>query len=67
MQNAEIVAMYVESGVSEKDAKVLAEGYMDAIDGVVEGMYFMLKIIGQVGGTYRTKKGHSVKGSLEAL
>jgi len=66
-KKSEVVAMYLAEGHDRKKAEVLAAGYMDAIDGIVEGMYFMLKIIGPVGGVYTTKQGHQVKGQLEAL
>ena len=39
----EVIKMYVSDGVRSAEAEVLAQGYMDAIDGIVEGMYFMLK------------------------
>ena len=59
--------MYVSDGVHSTEAEVLAQGYMDAIDGIVEGMYFMLKIIGPLSLEYTTKAGHAIKGTLEAL
>ena len=62
----EVIKMYVSDGVRSAEAEVLAQGYMDAIDGIVEGMYFMLKITGPLALAYTTKAGHVVSGTIEA-
>ena len=66
MNEEEAKEMYLSMGKPVKEAELLAQGYMDAIDGIVEGMYFMLKITGPLSLAYTTKAGHVVKGTIEA-
>ena len=66
MTKEEAKKMYLAMGKPNKEADLLAAGYMDAIDGIVEGMYFMLKITGPLTLAYTTKAGHVVSGTIEA-
>ena len=62
----EVKKDYLAAGKRDNDAELLAAGYMDAIDGIFEGMYFMLKITGPLSMAYTTEAGHVVKGTIEA-
>jgi len=53
--------------MSTKEASIAATGYLDAIDDVIEGVYYMLRKIGPIDATiWTTKKGHQVAGKLYA-
>lgn len=66
MTKEEAKCMYLAMGRPAKEADLLAQGYMDAIDGIFEGMYFMLKITGPISHGYTTRAGHEVRGTIEA-
>ena len=54
-----------ELQVLKTEAK--AEGYKEAIDFVAELVYTFLNVFGDQSTSYTTPKGHTVKGTLEAV
>jgi len=65
---AAVAKAYEEKAkMSTKEASIAATGYLDAIDDVMEGVYYMLRTIGPIDATiWTTKKGHQVAGKLYA-
>ena len=62
----DLVTFYMKAGASKEEANSMATGYLDALDGIAEGAYFMLKITGPIIAGFTTKAGHSLGFELKA-
>jgi len=60
---------YVEKAeMTPEQATIAGNAYVDAIDDVMEGVYYMLRTLGPQGGVvWTTKKGHKVNAMIEAV
>lgn len=55
------------AGYNPKEAEIAGNAYVDAIDDMMEGAYYMLRTLGPQGGTiWTTKKGHKIDAQVEA-
>ncbi len=67
-EKQQIAAAYVKkAAMTTSEAAIAAEGYIDAIDDIMEGVYYMLRTVGPIDMTiWVTKKDHQVAGKLYA-
>ena len=67
-EKAKIAAAYVEKGgMGPAMAEAAATGYLDAVDDVMEGVYYGLYTLGPLDLTlWTTKKGHEIANKLYA-
>lgn len=65
---AKIRMAYEEkAGMSDEQSAHAATGYLDAVDDIMEGVYYMLRTIGPLeANIWTTKKGHEIAGKLWA-
>jgi len=67
-KKAKVVAAYVEKGnMGPVEAEAAATGYIDAVDDIMEGVYYGLRTLGPLDLTiWTTKKGHEIANKLYA-
>jgi len=67
-KKAKVAEAYIEKGNMKGElAGAAATGYIDAVDDVMEGVYYMLRTLGPLDVTlWTTKKDHKVAGKLYA-
>lgn len=66
-RQVEVCNMYMDKGRKADDAALLAAGYMDAIDAIIDTAHGLLKLFGPVDVTLNSTSGNKVKVSAEAL
>ena len=62
-----VVSMYINDGHEENEAKILATGYEDAIDTVINIAHGLLEAFGPASVTLTSKAENKVKLTAEAL
>lgn len=67
MPKPEVVTMYLHKGHKADEAEVLATGYEDAVDTIINVAHGLLRAFGPASVTLTSKAGNKVKLTAEAL